>query len=460
MSSSVQITDPSHTDSLKSPQPCSVHLLRIEKLVAGGAGLARLGTHVVFCLHTLPGELVRVEILKGRKGIWYGKALEILEAHESRRPAPCSYVGQCGGCQLQHAPYDLQVEQKRRMLQEVLRRIGKQSESPIDPVVPSHLPLGYRFAVRFAVGKNRLGKLLGFYEAGEQRICPVEHCLLAVEDMQSIPKGVEEVLAGCHLPQGSITNVEIRWSGHETGGQVILRGFAKGATQMGVVLDRLSQVPLVRGVVYEWLDSGDGSRRKRSSRALPLVRGADHLWQEYLGLQLKVGFRSFLQANWHTFEQVGRDLVKGIERLPDRRILELYAGVSPLGMLLARAGARVTCVEINKWAVEDARASVSRNGIHGCRVKEAGAESYLQTVQSGQFDGMLLDPPRVGLTPEVVQQVVSLGVPQLWYLSCDMPTLARDMKRLCDGGYRVQRVQPYDMFPQTAQLETLVTFCR
>ncbi|MGD9852173.1 MAG: 23S rRNA (uracil(1939)-C(5))-methyltransferase RlmD [Nitrospirales bacterium] len=460
MSNSVPITDSSPTDSPTSLKPGSFHTLRIEKLVAGGAGLARLDGQVVFCPHTLPGELVRVEILKGRKGVWYGKAAEILEPHEFRRIPPCSYVGKCGGCQLQHALYAVQVEQKSLMLQEVLRRIGKQTEIPMDSVVPSPLSLGYRYAIRLAVGQGKHNKVLGLFEAGEQTICPIDQCLLAVEDMHPMVKGVEEVLAGCPLPGGFIVNVEIRWSAYEAGGQVILRGLAKGDTKISVILDRLSQIPLVRGVVYEWLDPHDASHRKRSTQASPLVRGANHLWQTYLGLQLKVGFRSFLQANWQAFERVGEDLLQGIESLAGIRILELYAGVSPLGMVLARAGARVTCVEINKWAVEDARASVTRNGIHGCRVKEAASESYLKTVQPGQFDGMLLDPPRVGLTTQVVDSIVEVGVPRLWYLSCDMPTLARDVKRLCDGGYRVQRVQPYDMFPQTAQLETLVTLCR
>ncbi|MDR4495339.1 MAG: 23S rRNA (uracil(1939)-C(5))-methyltransferase RlmD [Nitrospirales bacterium] len=460
MSSSGQITDPLSAGFTNSLQPGSFHTLYIEKLVAGGAGLARLDGQVVFCLHTLPGELVRVEILKGRKGVWYGKALEILEPHESRCKSPCSYVGTCGGCQLQHIPYAVQIEQKTCLLQEVFRRIGKQTETPIDPIVPSPLPLGYRYAIRLAVGQGKHNKVLGLFEAAGHTICPIDQCLLAVEDMHPIVKGVEGILAECPLSHGFLVNVEIRWSDYEAGGQVILRGLANGDTKHSVILDRLSQVPSVRGVVYEWLDPRDASHRKRSTQFMPLVRGRDHLWQSYLGFKIKVGFRSFLQANWQTFELLGRDLLKRIENLSGARILELYSGVSPLGMVLARAGAKMTCVEISKWAVEDARASVAGNGIHGCRVKEAAAESYLKTVQPGQFDGMLLDPPRVGLTNEVLDRVTESGVPRLWYLSCDMPTLARDVKRLCDGGYRVQRVQPYDMFPQTAQLETLVTLCR
>jgi len=459
MLNSAQTTDPLLSSSLHSLGPGSSHILRIEKLVPGGAGLARLDGPVVFCPHTLPGELVQVDLLGGRKGVWYGQAKEILEPHQFRHDPPCPFAGKCGGCQLQHAPYAIQLEQKALMLQDALRRIGKQPQVEVRPVIPSTQPLGYRHAIRLAVRQGRSDRVLGLFEAGERTICPIEQCLLAVEEMHLIIREVEKILAGSSLPRGSVVHVEFRWSAYESGSQVILRGLAQRDLLISGIMGRLEQIPLVCGVIYEWLDPRDPSHRKRS-RQQPLVRGRDYLWQSYLGLTLKVGFRSFLQANWQLFEQVGQNLLQGIERLHGFRMLELYAGGAPLGMVLARAGARVTCVEINKWAVEDARISVTKNGLHGCRIKEAAAESYLKTVQPDQFDGMLLDPPRVGLTTQVVERVSALGIPRLWYLSCDMPTLARDVRRLCDGGYHVQQVQPYDMFPQTAQLETLVTLCR
>lgn len=454
----VPITD-SSSDSTPVLRVGSSQILRIEKLVPGGSGLARVDGHVVFCPDTLPGELVRVEILSGRKGVWYGDAKEIVEPHESRHQPPCPYVGKCGGCQLQHLPYGFQLEQKALMLKEILCRIGKQNSLEVAPVVPSSLDLGYRHVIRLAVAQGKRTKVLGLFEAGGHVICPIEQCLLAVEEITPIVREVEAILGGLSLPRGLLVHVEIRWSGYEEGSQLILRGFAQNASKISPIMNRLEQIPLVRGVVYEWLDPQDRSQRKRSSQD-PIVRGHDYLWQSYLGLVLKVGFRSFMQANWLLFEQVGQDLLQGIKCPAGFRMLELYAGVSPLGMVLARIGARVTCVEVNKWAVEDARISVARNGLHGCRVKEASAESYLHTVQPGQFDGMLLDPPRAGLMGQVVDRIVTLGVPRLWYLSCDMATLARDVKRLCEGGYVIQRVQPYDMFPQTAQLETMVTLYR
>jgi 23S rRNA (uracil1939-C5)-methyltransferase len=176
-----------------------------------------------------------------------------------------------------------------------------------------------------------------------------------------------------------------------------------------------------------------------------------------MGLEVKVGYRSFMQANWKLFEVLGRELMQEIGDSGRLRLLELYAGVGPLGMILAHQGVHVTAVEVNRWAVEDARESVARNHLRSCRFRPASAESYLKTVQAGQFDAMLLDPPRTGLSQQVIRSLGELKISKLWYVSCDMATLARDLKALCALGYRVQRVRPYDMFPQTAHLETVVT---
>ena len=186
------------------------------------------------------------------------------------------------------------------------------------------------------------------------------------------------------------------------------------------------------------------------------MRGVDHLWEAYGGLRLKMGYRSFMQANWDVFQLLGQVVVEWLGTVKGQRILELYAGTGPLGLTLASQGAQVTCVEGNPFAIHDARESIRVNKIAGCRVKISSVESYLMTVQSGAYDVILLDPPRAGLNPKIIDQLGALRVPQLLYLSCDAPSLARDIKSLCEKGYEIRRMQPFDMFPQTAHLETLV----
>lgn len=342
------------------------------------------------------------------------------------------------------------------MLEEVLRRIGKQPDVSVEPVTPSPDRLGYRHCLRMAVGHRQEGWYLGFYEGGTRAVVPIDRCLLAVDNLDPIVNAVERSLQTVPHHPRMIVQVEFRWSPLQAGCLVILRGFAKTESGIQNLLENILSLPALHGVVYEWLDPSDPSHQKRSVRP-PLVRGADHLWQSYAGITLKIGHRTFMQANWKLFEELGRGLIQEIGDPGSLRLLELFAGAGPLGLSLAHAGARVTAVEVNKFAVDDARESMAKNHIRNCRFRIAAAESYLKTVPAHHFDGILLDPPRTGLSLQVVNSLAELKIPRIWYLSCDMPTLARDLNLLCSRGYRVQRVLPYDMFPQTAHLETLVT---
>jgi 23S rRNA (uracil1939-C5)-methyltransferase len=163
-----------------------------------------------------------------------------------------------------------------------------------------------------------------------------------------------------------------------------------------------------------------------------------------------------MQANWDVFRLLGKTVREWLGNLKGQRILELYAGTGPLGLSLASQGAQVTCVEGNPLAIHDARESIRVNKILGCRVRISSVESYLTTVQSNAYDVILLDPPRAGLNPKILDQLGALQIAKLLYLSCDAPSLARDIKSLCEKGYEIRRMQPFDMFPQTAHLETLV----
>jgi len=249
--------------------------------------------------------------------------------------------------------------------------------------------------------------------------------------------------------------VEIRWSQLEKGCLLIFRGQVIAKELLDRLFHACSQLSSVKGVIYEQVDASGHDVRRRVRRT-PIVRGADHLWEDYGGLRLKTGFQSFMQANWDVFQILGKIVGEWMGNLQGQRILELYAGTGPLGLSLARQGAHVTCVEGNPFAIHDARESIRVNKITGCRMRISSVESYLMTVQSGAYDVILLNPPRVGLNTSIIEQLGTLHVPKLLYLSCDEPSLARDMKLLREKGYEVQRIQPFDMFPQTAHLEVLV----
>lgn len=441
--------------SSESLLPGSSHLLQIEKLVAGGFSLGRLNGQVVLIAGGIPGETVQVEILSRRKGVTQGKILKVQDPADSRVVPVCPVVERCGGCQLQHVHYEQQLSQKRLILEDTLRRIGKISDVTISPVIPSPRPYGYRQVLRLGIGEGSDGLFLGFFESGTQQLLPVETCFLVDEDFRSVIDSVRAGLRSLVIEGMNLESVEIRWSQLDEGGLLVFHGRAMTKEHVERLMNACSEISNIKGWIYERVDaSGHDSRRR--VRQEPMVRGVDHLWEDYGGLRLKMGFRSFMQANWDVFQLLGKTVAEWLGNLKGQRILELYAGTGPLGLSLASQGAQVTCVEGNPFAIHDARESIRVNKILGCRVRISSVESYLMTVQSGAYDVILLDPPRAGLNPKILDQLGALQVAKLLYLSCDAPSLARDIKSLCDKGYEIRRMQPFDMFPQTAHLETLV----
>ena len=435
--------------------PGSSHLLPIEKLVAGGFGLGRVNGQVVLCDGGLPDETIEVEILRRRKGVTQAKILAIQRMADSRIVPVCPVVGRCGGCQLQHIQYEEQLSQKRLILEDTLSRIGKMSELTIAPVIPSPRPYGYRQVLRMGISEGRDGVFLGFFESGTQRLLPVETCFLVNEEFRSVIDNVRAGLRSLVTDGMNLESVEIRWSRLDKSGLLVFRGRALTKEYVERLMNGVAEIPNIKGWIYERVDPAEQDSKRRV-RLEPIVRGVDHLWEDYGGLRLKMGYRSFMQANWEVFQLLGKVVGEWLGNLKGQRILELYAGAGPLGLSLASQGAHVTCVEGNPFAIHDARESIRVNKIVGCRVKISSVESYLMTVQSGAYDVILLDPPRAGLTPKIIDQLGALHVARLLYLSCDAPSLARDIKSLCEKGYEIRRMQPFDMFPQTAHLETLV----
>jgi tRNA/tmRNA/rRNA uracil-C5-methylase (TrmA/RlmC/RlmD family) len=195
------------------------------------------------------------------------------------------------------------------------------------------------------------------------------------------------------------------------------------------------------------------------------VRGQDWIADRLEDLIFRISDRSFMPANWPVNETLSRTVSDWACSAPlsdgqALRVLDLYSGIGTLGLPLARRGAKVTEVEANAHALADARHAAKANHIGRCRFRPLRAEAMLEAAQAGEYDVVLMDPPRTGLSRECVNELLRLQVGRLIYLSSDPATLARDLGRLCGGGYRITSIQPFDIFPQTAHFETLVELVR
>lgn len=431
-------------------------LVKIDKLVHGGRGLAHDGSMAVFVGGVLPGEEVRVQLGRVRKGYAEGRLLEIVKPSPDRTTPPCPVYGKCGGCQLQHASAIAQLELKRAILQETLTRLGGLTDINVPPVVASPEVYGYRSRARLAVAVPPGGTAsLAYFEEGSHRPVPITQCPLLAPRLNEAVAHLNKSLAGSRATASLLQDVRLGLS--VTSGEVVLQYMAERCTrgQAETWFERV-RTGFV-GVNGQVMVAGRGVQHRR------WVDGDTALTEDSGGLRLRCSDRSFVQANWKlnatVVETVAAWALEGKCDAP-LRVLELYAGIGNFGLLIAREGALVTFVEGNPSALADARCNARANHIGRCRFRSESAEAFLAGSAPGEYDLVLMDPPRTGLSKEALAGLVHLRPSRILYLSCDPPTLARDLRAMREAGYRVTRLQGYDMFPQTMHIETLIELAR
>lgn len=429
----------------------------IERMVAGGWGLSRSDSLVTFVRGGLPGEVVTVAPGKRHSDYQFVTLKEVQETSPHRVEAPCPVYEDCGGCQFQHVRYETQLEYKQDMLEEAFSRIGRIKQALFLDPVPSPLPYEYRRRVRFRVFQRQGTFHLGFVR--ERSHVPVNGagCLLVARSMEEVIKGVEGRLTRLRRLPAFLSHVEIR-SSDAFGTHLIICTVPRATRRQAYSLLALFEdVPSVVGCVLN-SSSMTASERNQVRR---VVRGEPHLFERFQDLVFRVSDRSFMQANWAVYSKIFETVNDWLNVKDGHiRVLELHAGIGCIGLGLAKNGAMVTGVEENPYAVADAKRSASDNHVGRHRIRAAKVEDFLETVAADEYDVIVMDPPRAGLSRRCAEFLNRIKSPRMLYLSCNPSSLARDLNRLCATQYSVRRVRVFDMFPQTAQIETLVELVR
>jgi len=427
-------------------------LVQIDKLVHGGKGLAHDGSLAIFVEGVLPGESVRIQPERVKKRYAEGRLLEVVTSSPHRTDAPCPVYGQCGGCQLQHASPTAQLELKRDILAETLVRLGGLVDLAVPPLIASPDVYGYRHRARLAVVTPK-GKTasLAYHEEGSHRLVPIAACPLLAPRLNEAVAHLNRALAGSGLMAALIQEVRLGYS--VATGERVIQYEAERCTRRQAEgwFERVRTG--LDGLKGQVMIAGRGLQQRR------WVDGETALTEQVAGLRLRCSDRAFVQANWRLNEMLVETVtdwaLTGQDRAP-LRVLELYAGIGNFGLPLARGGALVTLVEANPAALADARYNARVNHVGRCRFRQGSAEAILDASTPDEYDFVLMDPPRTGLSKEALTGLLRLKPRRLVYLSCDPPTLARDLRAMREAGYRVTRLQGFDMFPQTMHIETLV----
>jgi len=427
-------------------------LIQIEKLVHGGRGLAHQEALALFVGGVLPGEQVRVQPGRVKKGYGEARLIEVVQPSPDRVAAPCPVYGRCGGCQLQHASAAAQLAIKRDILAETLARLGGLAEIHVPPVMASPEIYGYRSRARLAVAApSRGAPSLAYFEEGSHRPVPIAQCPLLAPRLNEAVAYLNQMLAGSRAAASQLQ--EIRLGLSVTTGEVVFQYVAEQCQRPQADAWFARVRAGFAGVKGQVMIAGRGAQQRR------WTEGETTLTEQVGPLRLRCSDRSFVQANWKLNEALAATVTAwALEARTDAplRVLELYAGIGNFGLAIAREGALVTFVEGNSSALADARYNARVNHIGRCRFRSESAEAFLPGAAPGEYDLVLMDPPRTGLSKEALAGLVHLKAGRILYLSCDPPTLARDLRAMQEAGYRVTRLQGYDMFPQTMHIETLV----
>jgi 23S rRNA (uracil1939-C5)-methyltransferase len=394
--------------------PHRAHEVRIEKLVYGGEGLARIDGQVLLTPFVLPGELVSVSAHEVNSGLLRASDVQILEASPQRVRPACEYFGTCGGCQYQHAEYSYQLEQKQAILRETLRRLGG-IDYREEICVVSGPPWEYRNRIQLHCAEGRIG----FYGSGSHELCAIDHCPI------SSPK-LNEVIQ------------TLAWAAKQPQWPNFLQTLEVFTNETDVQLNVVDTKRPVAARFFEWCGT--------------FVRGLAQGAIEYqaCGHKFRVSRGSFFQVNRYLIEQLV-DEVLGVAR--GQRAIDLYAGAGLFALPLASRFEQIQAVERGGPAYRDLEANASAAG-ERLQCRRNSAEDFLAGLDSTP-DLVVADPPRAGLGKQATAELLRLRPAAVKLVSCDLATLARDVKKLLEA-YRLARLALVDLFPQTYHFEVVV----
>ncbi len=436
---------------------------RIDGWASDGSGVCRAGGRAVFVKGAIPGETWECKLVRVTASAAWARGETLLEASPDRREPPCPVYGKCGGCALLHVDYRSELECKLSRVNEALRRIGA-LEFQIPEILGAERPEGYRNKSILAVAAGENGPVAGFYRQRSHEVVPAERCLLQSPLSEAAARAVLDWMRAYGIApydeasgKGQMRHIYTRCAfrtGEAIACVVTARGFG-GEANAALVEALRAACPTLTGVVL-------CVNKTRGNTVLAgdfyTLWGSDMITEELCGLRFSLSPLSFFQVDPPQAERLYEKALEYAAPGGAGTVLDLYCGTGTISLCLARGAERVIGAELVPEAVEDARENARRNGLHNAEFLCAdAAEAASELSRRGvRPDAVVVDPPRKGLTPELIDTIAGMSPPRVVYVSCDPATLARDLKRFAALGFSPAAGTAVDMFPHTAHVETVV----
>ena len=437
--------------------------LHVDSLAYGGNGVARLNGFVVFVRRGLPGDTVRAEVTKVKRGFAEATATEVLVPSAERTDAPCKHYHEgCGGCRFQDLRYEAQIAAKEAQVGDALRRIGRIAEPPLEPILPAVEQFHYRNKLEYSFTATPRGAALGFHRAGRwDEVLEVDRCWLTTDLGNSIREAVRDWAQEEGLPPfdqeahtGYLRHLVVR-EGRNTGQALVQLVTAPGDLQgADRLVAALREFPEVRSIHWAVNDSP----AEVTNLPTNLLWGEEAIEEQILGLRFRVRPNAFMQTNTAMAERLYDLAIEFAGLAGGETVYDLYCGTGTIGLAMSSRVLTVWGLEANEESVACAIENAGLNGITNAAffAGEVGASLEDLADRAGKPDVAVVDPPRAGLSGKALRRLARLEAPKIVYVSCNPTTLAGNVKDLVEEwGYTLRRVKPVDMFPHTPHVESV-----
>ncbi|MBN2461810.1 MAG: 23S rRNA (uracil(1939)-C(5))-methyltransferase RlmD [Candidatus Cloacimonetes bacterium] len=435
--------------------------VQIEKLVYRGYGLAHAGNNTLFIPYSAPGDLLTVEINKARKQVLFGKIVKIKQASSSRGQYKCNVFTDCGGCDWLHIKYREQLHFKKEIISELFRGVFA---AELPEVVSAGHHDHYRNKVFLPLQKDGDIYRIGMFARETHQVVPHDTCWLQpvlfnhlsqvfLEYMSAAKVSVYDEKSG----QGNVRFLGMRYS-EKTSELIIIIVTKNTKLPFTIILSELlrENFPNLRGIIQNINPQPVNTILGKEEK---IIWGQDHYYEKIDTLRFRIHYRSFFQINVAVTESLYKYIRDNIE--PGMKVIDAYCGTGTIGVFIADKASHVLGWENMTSAVEDARSNAALNGRTNCSfsVQDLEAKGNLSGIMK-KNDVIILDPPRKGISRELLDQIIDSGIRRVIYASCDPATQLRDIKMFLQSGYHVIRMQAFDMFPHTYHMENVAVLER
>ena len=438
--------------------------LEIEDCGIDGEGIGKADGFTVFVKDAVIGDTVTAKIIKAKKNYGYGRLMEVLKPSPYRVEPKCEFARQCGGCQLQALSYDQQLVFKTNKVKGHLERIGGFTDIPMEPIIGMDELFHYRNKAQFPVGRNKEGKIVtGFYAGRTHNIIENRDCALGVAENKEV---LDRVIA--HMEKygiepyneatgkGLVRHVLIRYGYFTKEVMVCLILNGNKIPKEEQLVKSLCEIPGMTSITIN-------VNKKHSNvilgEEIRLLWGQEYITDRIGDISYRISPLSFYQVNPMQTQKLYAKALEYADLHGQETVWDLYCGIGTISLFLAQKAKFVRGVEIVPAAIENAKENAKLNGLENTEFYVGKAEEVLprEYKKNGVYaDVIVVDPPRKGCDETLLETMIEMNPERIVYVSCDSATLARDLKYLCERGYELRKVCPFDQFGMTVHVETVV----